>query len=62
MTLETDPMTTIKTFDVYYSTKYNAVCKDKVLGRNAWSARCQVEELNPGCRVTRVLLQSNPEW
>jgi hypothetical protein len=61
MTLVIDPMT-IRTYDVYYSTKYNAVRKDEVLGRNAWAARCQVEEFNPGCKVTRVLLQSNSDW
>ena len=52
----------IRTYDVYYSTKHNAVRKEEVLGRTAWSARCQVEEFNPGCKVTRVVLQYNSDW
>jgi hypothetical protein len=55
------PMT-IRTYDVYYQTKHNAAKKDEILGRNAWAARCQVEEHNPDCKVTRVLLQSNSDW
>jgi hypothetical protein len=53
---------TIRTYDVYYQTKHNAVKKDEIQGRNAWAARCQVEEHNPDCTVTRVLLQSNSDW
>ncbi len=52
----------IRTYDVYYQTKHNAVCKEEVLSRDAWSARCQVEEFNPDCRITRVLLQTDSDW
>ena len=61
MTLVIDLMT-IRNYDVYYQTKHNAAKKDDIPARSAWAARCQVEEHNPGCKITRVLLQSNSDW
>ena len=53
---------TVRTYDVYFQTKYNAVKKWEVYAKNAYSARCSVEEMNPGSRITRVLLSDNSDW
>jgi len=63
MTLETD-LLTIQKYDVYFKTKHHSFGKKKeVLGRNAYAAKSQYEELNPEHIVTRVLPHiPDPEW
>ena len=51
----------IRTYLVYFATKYNAPKKWEVYAKDAFAAQSTVEELNLGCRVTRVFL-SNYEW
>ena len=53
---------TVRTYDVYFQTKHNAVKKWEVYAKDAFSARSSVEEMNPGSRITRVLLSDNSDW
>lgn len=55
-------MMTIRTYDVYFTTKHQAPKKWEIYAKDAFTAKCYVEELNPDCRVTRVLLQDNSDW
>ena len=61
MTLVTDM--TIQSYDVFFKTKYHSFDKKEVLGRSAYAAKSQYEELNPDHKVTRVLPHTlDPEW
>jgi hypothetical protein len=53
---------TIRTYDVYFQTKHNAHKKWEIYSKDAFSARCTVQELNPDARITRVLLADNSDW
>jgi hypothetical protein len=55
-------MMTIRTYDVYFITKHRAPKKWEIYAKDAFTAKCSVEEHNPDCRVTRVLLQDNSDW
>ena len=51
-----------RTYEVYFVDKDNKQDKWEIYGNNAFNARCVVEEMNPGCKIRRVLLQSNSDW
>jgi hypothetical protein len=51
-----------RTYDVYFVDKNNKPAKWEIYGNTAFNARCVVEELNPGCKIRRVLLQDNSDW
>ena len=53
---------TIRTYDVYFVTPHRARKKWEVYARNAFNARCTVEEMNPGCTVDRILIQTDSDW
>ncbi len=53
---------TIRTYDVYFVTPHRARKKWEVYAPNAFNARCTVEEMNPGCTVDRILIQTDSEW
>ena len=51
-----------RSYDVYFVTKHNKPDKWEIYGRDAFHARCVVEELNPDCTIKRVLLQATSDW
>ena len=52
----------VRTYDVYFVDKHNKQDKWEIYGNNAFNARCVVEEMNPGCKIRRVLLQTDSDW
>ena len=53
---------TVRTYDVYFVTPYRARKKWEVYAHNAFNARCTVEEMNPGCKVDRIIIQTDSDW
>lgn len=53
---------TIRTYDVYFMSKHRAPKKWEIHAKDAFHARCTVEEMNPDCKITRVLLQDDSQW
>ncbi len=58
----TNTYNTIRVYDAYFVTPHFARKKWQVYAPNAFNARCTVEEMNPGCTVDRILIQTDSEW